>query len=88
MHNPIHVSLVAGLTLAGIAPAASASSDISVWRWHVANVLRAQQSQADAQAPIREGRASAIDRNASFVQRHERYFADGSLAPTGDSAHR
>ena len=46
MHAPLHVSLVAGLTIAGIAPAA-ADSDVSVWRWHVANVLRAQQSQPD-----------------------------------------
>ena len=87
MHAPLHVSLVAGLTIAGIAPAA-ADSDVSVWRWHVANVLRAQQSQPDPRPLIREGRASAVDRDASFVQRHERYFADGSLAPTGDSAHR
>ena len=87
MHAPIHVSLVAGLTIAGIAPAA-ADSDVSVWRWHVANVLRAQQSQPDPRPLIREGRASAIDRDAAFVQRNERYFADGSLAPTDDSAHR
>ena len=87
MHAPLHVSLVAGLTIAGIAPAA-AGADVSVWRWHVANVLRAQQSQPDPRPLIREGRASAVDRDASFVQRHERYFADGSLAPTGDSAHR
>jgi hypothetical protein len=37
---------------------------------------------------MREGRASAVDRDAPFVQRNERYFADGSLAPKGDSAHR
>ena len=87
MHTSIHVSLVAGLTLAGIA-SASADADISVWRWHVANVLRAQQIQDDAAPMLREGRASAVDRSGGFVQRNERYFADGSLAPPGDSAHR
>jgi hypothetical protein len=86
MRTPIHVSLIAGLTLAGIGSAA-ADSDISVWRWHVANVLRAQQ-QNDPPPLLSEGRASAIDQNSSFVQRNERYFADGSLAPAGDSAHR
>jgi hypothetical protein len=84
MRKPIQVSLVAGLTIAGVS-AATAESDISVWRWHVANVLRAQQSDAPS---LREGRASAVDQQGSFVQRNERYFADGSLAPQGDSAHR
>jgi hypothetical protein len=87
MHTLTHVSLVASLSIAGIG-AAAADSDVAVWRWHVTNVLRAQQNQDVAPPLLREGRASAVDRGSAFVQRNERYFADGSLAPRGDSAHR
>jgi hypothetical protein len=68
--------------------AVAADSDPSVWRWHVANVLRAQQDRADPPPLLREGRASAPDQRGAFVQQNERYFADGALAPKGDSAHR
>ena len=68
--------------------AAAADSDPCVWRWYVTNAMRAQQDIA-ARAPLlREGRASAIERDRRFMQRNERYFADGSLAPPGDAALR
>jgi hypothetical protein len=82
MHTPIRLSLVAGLSIAGVG-AAAADSDPCVWRWYVTSALRGQQGP-----PLQEGRASAIETRRSFFQRHERYFADGSLAPAGDSAHR
>jgi hypothetical protein len=83
MHAHIHVSLIAGLSIAGIG-AAAADSDVSVWRWHVSNVLRAQQSSADPPPVLRERRASAIESGSAFVQRHERYFADGAPVPKSD----
>jgi hypothetical protein len=85
MHVPIRLSLVAGLSIAGIG-AAAAESDPSVWRWYVSNALRAQQG-AIPPPVLREGRASVIE-DVRFIQRNERYFVDGSLAPAGDSALR
>jgi hypothetical protein len=87
MHAPIRLSLVAGLSIAGIGTAA-ADSDPCVWRWYVTSALRAQQDDANLALALREGRAAAIEQNSHFVQRHERYFADGSLAPAGDTAQR
>jgi hypothetical protein len=86
MHTPIRLSLAAGLSVAGIG-AAVADSDPGVWRWYVTSALQAQQDASD-RAPLREGRASATERESRFSQRNERYFADGSLAPAGDSAQR
>jgi hypothetical protein len=62
MHTPFRLSLVAGLSVAGVG-AAAAQSDPCVWRYYVTHALHAQQH-------------------------HERYFADGSLAPSGDTALR
>jgi hypothetical protein len=87
MHTPIRLSLAAGLSIAGIG-AAAADSDPGVWRWYVSTALQAQQHAADCAPLLREGRASAIERDGRFMQRNERYFADGSLAPAGDSAQR
>jgi hypothetical protein len=89
MQTSITFTLAAGLSICGVSPAA-ADSDIAVWRWHVSNVLRAQQSQDDP-LRLREGRASAIDAPGStnsFEQRYERYLADGSLAPAENAAQR
>jgi hypothetical protein len=87
MHTPLRLSLAAGLTIAGVG-AAAADSDPCVWRWYVTSALRAQQDGAIPQPLLREGRASVIDQDSRFVQRNERYFADGSLAPAGDTAQR
>jgi hypothetical protein len=87
MHSPLRVSLVAGLSIAGVG-AAAAESDPCVWRYYVTGALRAQQDAAAPPSMLREGRASAIERSNRFVQRNERYFADGSLAPAGDTALR
>jgi hypothetical protein len=87
MHTPIRLSFVAGLSVAGIG-AAAAQSDPCVWRYYVTNALSAQQGSDSQPTLLREGRASAIERDGRFVQRHERYFADGSLAPAGDAAVR
>jgi hypothetical protein len=77
MHAPIQLSLIAGLTIAGIG-AAAAESNPNVWRFYVGAALR---SQEEAAAPrLHEGRASAVEPNG-FRQRYERYFADGSPAP-------
>jgi hypothetical protein len=85
MHTPIQLSLVAGLSIAGVG-AAGADNNPNVWRYYVANALRAQQ---DAAAPhLREGRASAIEATNRFRQRYERYFADGSPAPASDATLR
>jgi len=54
----------------------------------VTNAIRAQQDSAVRPPVLREGRASAIERDSRFLQRNERYFADGSLAPPGDAALR
>lgn len=87
MRIPIRLSLAAGLSIAGVG-AATADSDPCVWRWYVTNAMRAQQDGAVQPPLLREGRASAIERNRAFKQRNERYFADGSLAPAGDTAQR
>ena len=42
MHTPIKISLVAGLSIAGVG-AAAAQADPCMWRWYVASALRAQQ---------------------------------------------
>ena len=80
MSTPIQLSLVAGLSIAGIG-AAAADNDPNTWRWYVTSALRAQEPPPRLQ----EGRASAIEPEKSFRQRYERYFADGSPAPTGDA---
>ena len=87
MHTPLRLSLAAGLTIAGVG-AAAADADPCVWRWYVTNAIRAQQDSAVRPPVLREGRASAIERDSRFLQRNERYFADGSLAPPGDAALR
>jgi hypothetical protein len=87
MQSPIQLSLLAGLSLAGIGSAA-AESDPGVWRWYVTNALSAQQDGAPFAPILREGRAGAIDGDDRFRQRYERYFADGSPAPAGDAALR
>jgi hypothetical protein len=87
MHTPLRLSLAAGLTIASVG-AAAADSDPCVWRWYVTNAIRAQQDNADRSPVLREVRASAIEQFSRFLQRNERYFADGSLAPQGDAALR
>jgi hypothetical protein len=84
MRMPIRLSLIAGLSIAGIAEAA-AESDVSVWRWHVTSVLHAQQNGIDPSPPLCEGRASAIEPGSRFIDCDERYFAD---PPVGVFAHR
>jgi hypothetical protein len=76
MSTPIQLSLVAGLSIAGVG-AAAAGNDPNVWRWYVASALGAQQ----APPRLHEGRASAIETASGFRQRYERYSADGSRAP-------
>jgi hypothetical protein len=88
MHTPIRLSLAAGLTIASVGAAAAADSDPCVWRWYVTSAMRAQQDSAVRPPVLHEGRASAIERHSRFMQRNERYFADGSLAPPGDAALR
>ena len=83
MHAPIRTVLVAGLSVAGIGTAVAADSDPCVWRWYVTNALRGQQGP-----PLQEGRAAAVDSDSGFIQRHERYFADGSPIPSGDIVRR
>jgi hypothetical protein len=78
MHAPIQISLIAGLSIAGIG-AAAAESDPNVWRFYVGAAMRAQEEAATPR--LHEGRASALEPN-SFRQRYERYFADGSPAPS------
>jgi hypothetical protein len=75
MRMPIRLSLIAGLSIAGIAEAA-AESDVSVWRWHVTNVLHAQQNRVDQPPPLCEGRASEIESSSGFIDCKQRYFAD------------
>jgi hypothetical protein len=78
MRAPIQISLIAGLSIAGIG-SATAESDPNVWRFYVGAALRAQE---DAATPrMHEGRASALE-PYGFRQRYERYFADGSPAPS------
>jgi hypothetical protein len=84
MRTPIRLCLVAGLSIAGIG-AAAADSDVSVWRWQVTSVLRAQQNGVDQPPPLCEGRASAIDPNGRFIDCSQRYIAD---PPVGDFAGR
>jgi hypothetical protein len=88
MHKPLRLSLAAGLTIASVGAAAAADSDPCVWRWYVTNAMRAQQDNADRPPVLREVRASAIEQFSRFLQRNERYFTDGSLAPQGDAALR
>ena len=87
MHTPIRLSLVAGLSLAGVG-AAAANSDVSVWRWHVTKVLLEQRNSDDRPQSLREVRASAIDPNGGFFQKDGRYSGGGWIAPPGDSAPR
>jgi hypothetical protein len=87
MHTPIRLSLVAGLSLAGVG-AATAGSDISVWRWHVTKALLEQQNRDYRPPSLHEVRASAIDPNGGFIRKNELYSADGSLAPASDSTPR
>jgi hypothetical protein len=75
MHAPIQISLIAGLSIAGVGAAAA---DPNVWRFYVGAALRAQEEAATPH--LYEGRASAVNPNR-FRQRYERYFADGSPAP-------
>jgi hypothetical protein len=82
MHMTSRLSLIAGLSIAGIG-AADADSDVSVWRWHITNVLRAQQNRVDQPPPLCEGRASAIIPSSRYCG--QRYFSD---PPTGDFARR
>jgi hypothetical protein len=75
MQKPVTISLVAGLSIAGIG-AAAAETDPCVWRYYVSTALDAQHGQP---APgLREG----------FKQSYERYFADGSATPTTDKPQR
>ncbi len=85
MRASVILSIATGLSIAGIGPA-GADPDVGVWRWYVSNALRAQQG-ADVQR-LQEGRASAIDWSAGFVQRYERYSADGAALATGDLVKR
>jgi hypothetical protein len=87
MRTPIRLSLIAGLSIAGIG-AAAADCDVSVWRWLVDNESRAQQNKVGQPPPLREGRASAIEPNSRYMRCNERHFDDGSLAPMGDPANR
>jgi hypothetical protein len=75
MRMPIRLSLIAGLSIAGIG-AAAADSDVSVWRWHVTNVLRAQQNRVVQPSPLCERRASAIEPSSRFLDCSQRYFGD------------
>jgi hypothetical protein len=73
----IRLSFIAGLLITGgtVAHAgADAASDVAVWRWHVTNILRAQQNRPSQASP--------------FIQRRGPYLADRSLAPMGDRLHR
>jgi hypothetical protein len=73
--------------IAGIG-AAAADCDVSVWRWYVTNVLRAQQDRLDRPPSLCEGQASAIEPSSRFTHCDGRYIDDGSLAPIGDLARR
>lgn len=89
MHTSVILTLAAGLSAGGVSAAvANSDPDVAVWRWHVTNVLRAQQQRDDPPLRLREGRASAIELDSAFKQRYERYFTDGSLAPPGEFARR
>jgi len=56
-----------------------------VWRWHVTNVMRAQQNRVIQLSPLCESRASAIEPSSRFLDCSQRYFAD---PPVGDFARR
>jgi hypothetical protein len=75
MRMPIRLCVIAGVSIAGIG-AAVADSDVSVWRWHVTNVLRAQQNRVDQPPLLCAGRASAIEPSSRFIDCSQRYFAD------------
>jgi hypothetical protein len=81
---PIRLSVIAGLSIAGIG--AAAADDVSVWRWHVNNVLRAQQNNQPP--PLWEVQASAIEPSSRFIHCGERHIDDGARAPMGDLALR
>jgi len=87
MHTSVIFTLAAGLST-GAVTAAAADADVAIWRWHVTNALRSQEQREIPPLRLREGRASAIESNAPFRQRYERYFADGSLAPANEFARR
>jgi hypothetical protein len=87
MHAPIRLSLAASLSIAGTG-VAFADSDPNLWRWYVTTALSGQQNGRGYPMILREGRASAVDPGGRFIQRHERFFVDGSLAPAGDTAQR
>ncbi len=78
MHTPIQLSLVAGLSIAGVG-AAAAENNPNVWRYYVGAALQAQQETATPR--LQEGRSSAIETNW-FRQRYARYLADGAPAPS------
>jgi hypothetical protein len=82
------LSLCAGL-LAASAGAATAGSDVSVWRWEVSNCLRAQQRDADSAGLYRE--ASAFEVSPGVAQQplnggDPLYSGDLRAAPQGASA--
>jgi hypothetical protein len=82
------LSLCAGL-LATSTGAATAGSDISVWRWEVSNCLRAQQREVDSAGLYRE--ASAFEVGPGVAQQSLNggdplYSGDLRAAPQGASA--
>jgi hypothetical protein len=81
MHAPIQLSLVAGLSIAGVG-AAAAENNPNVWRYYVGAALQAQQETATPR--LQERRSSAIE-TKWFQQRYERYFADGAPAAPSES---
>jgi hypothetical protein len=83
------LSLSAGLLVASVSVAA-AESDVSVWRWHVSNCLRAQQRAVESAGLYRE--ASAFEVGPGAGQRGQSlnggdplYSGDLRAAPQGAS---
>jgi len=87
MRTPIRLFFIAGLSLAGIETAA-ADCDVSVWRWHVNNVLHAQQSGVNQPPSVTEVRANAFEATSRFARCSDNDIDDGSFAPAEDLAHR
>lgn len=86
MNTPITMTLVAGMSIAGVG-AASAETDPCVWRYYVNVALLAQQNETTLPLLIQEVRASASEASRGLPRPHER-FVDGLPAAAGDAGRR
>ncbi len=87
MRTCIRLSVVAGLSIAAIG-SATADCEISTWRWHVTNILRAQQNRVGQPPPLSEGLPSAIEESNRFMVCSGGDFYESLLSPPNGRARR